>query len=102
MPDDLCEGVDCCVGVYPEYADSDCVPDADLFLGALPLALLASELMSMVCVCKLCLVRGKLRSDTECRLVRRRFSGRTSSASWRDASSSEPPRSRFRGAVEGS
>ena len=57
------------------------VLDADLLPGLFPPELSASESMrSVLCLCKLCLVRGKLRSDTDCRLVRSRFRGRVFSA----------------------
>ena len=78
MPDDFRDRADAVswVAVLADSTDSVGVLDAGLLRRLLPPEMSASESMrSVLCFCKLCLLRGKLPSDTDCRLVRGRFAG---------------------------
>ena len=85
------------VTVLADCMDSVRVPDNGLLLRRLPSEVSAPGSMSVLCFCKLCLLRGKLWSDTDCRLVRDRFAGRAFSA--RRGRSFSELRGRFGGLV---
>ena len=79
MPDDFRERTDAVswVTVLADCTDSVRVIDADLLLRLLPAEVSASELMrNVLCFRKLCLHKGKLPSDADCKLNRDRFTGR--------------------------